>query len=329
MYDEVDLQLVNLLQIDPRIPWAHAEQILQLSATTLSRRWARLSGDGLAWIATYPSLNAQYAAFVEVDCRADRLSDVVRDLSAHRMVVSIEECTGNRDLLLTVFAPDLPTLTMLVVDWIAGLDGVLGVRSSLITKIHLEGSSWRMNALDQRQSRDAAAHLVPPDPGRAISAGDLTLVEELAKDGRASVASLAQAMDAPPSTVHRRLQRLLASRQVTMRCDVAPELSGWQLEWSWYASVPPSHTQRVVEFLKSQRDLRMCASITGPSNLVFTFRSTSLAGLADFESAVAATLPGLAPAETIVHLRSRKRMGWLLDTRGRAADPPVVPVFGA
>jgi DNA-binding Lrp family transcriptional regulator len=193
--------------------------------------------------------------------------------------------------------------------------------------MHEEGSAWRMNALSRQQSRDAAAHLVPPDPGRRISPVDVALVDALAADGRASVASLAHVLDAPASTVHRRLQRLLASRQVTIRCDVAPELSGWLLEWSWLTTVAPSNTARVVEFLKSQPDLRLCASVTGANNLVFSFRSATMSGLTAFEAGVADALPGLAPTETLVHLRTRKRVGWILDEQGRCTGRLVAPVF--
>lgn len=333
MYDEVDLQLVNLLQIDPRIPWVHAEQLLGISATTLARRWTRLSNDGLAWIAVYPSFATEFAtefaAFVDVDCSADRLPAVIEQLCQNRMVVSVDETTGERDLLLTVIAPNLRMLTTLVLDEIGSTDGVRGSRSSLVTEIHVDGSTWRVNALDRSQTRGAAANLAPADPGRRVAAVDIDLVEALARDGRASVAFLAEFLNTPPSTVHRRLQRLLASHQVTMRCDVSPELSGWLVEWSWLVNIVLSDKLRLIEFLRSQPDLRLCASTAGANNFVFTFLSTAISGLADFEASVARTMPGFAPNETLIHLRARKRLGWILDAEGRATGRLVLPVFGS
>ena len=43
------------------------------------------------------------------------------------------------------------------------------------------------------------------------------------------------------------------------------------------------------------------------------------------ESAVAEAIPGLAPAETIVYMRSHKAMGWILDQKGRATGEFVCP----
>ena len=40
------------------------------------------------------------------------------------MVVSVDETTGRRDLVLTIVAPDLPTLSDLVIDWIGSIPGV-------------------------------------------------------------------------------------------------------------------------------------------------------------------------------------------------------------
>ena len=48
--DETDLQLVNLLQIDPRISWSKAGEILQMSPTTVANRWNHLVEKWLDWI---------------------------------------------------------------------------------------------------------------------------------------------------------------------------------------------------------------------------------------------------------------------------------------
>ena len=43
------------------------------------------------------------------------------------------------------------------------------------------------------------------------------------------------------------------------------------------------------------------------------------------ESSIAAAIPGLAPDETIVHLRSHKSMGWLLRPGGSCTGEFVSP----
>jgi hypothetical protein len=61
-----------------------------------------------------------------------------------------EECSGGRDLLLT--GSDLDRLTSLVQDDLVALPGIAYARTSLVTALHFEGSSWRLDALDPKRT---------------------------------------------------------------------------------------------------------------------------------------------------------------------------------
>ena len=169
MYEELDRRLVNVLQIDPRASWAKVGKVLGVSPTTVAHRWQRLVDDGIAWITACPNLNQQMTAIVEVDCHTESLPQVIKTLCANPMIVSIDETTGDRDLLLTVVAPDLPTLSDMVIDWIGGLRGVHGSRSALVTSVVIGSNSWRIDALSKAEKILARGHrpgelwMLPPD----------------------------------------------------------------------------------------------------------------------------------------------------------------------
>lgn len=328
MHDEADLQLINLLQISPRITWARAGEILGLSGPTVAHRWQRLSAAGLAWITTHPNVERHFSALVEIDCRTKYLPAVIQELCAHPLIVSVDETTGTRDLLATIISPTMSELTRLIIDWIGGLEGVYGTRSSLITDVISGTDAWRMNMLSRRQARAAMTTDPVERSSTQRSALDLALSAALARDGRASVATLARELNVPATTVNRHLHSLVASRQLIMRCDVAPELAGWQLECTWMTTVALSHKPRVVELLRGQPTLRSSLWLTGAHNLVLNFRVVDIASFSTIESVIATTLPGLSIAETIIHLRSHKSMGWLLDAQGRTSGEVVVPDFG-
>ena len=151
MYEKLDRRLVNVLQIDPRASWAKVGKILGVSPTTVAHRWQRLVDDGIAWITACPNLNQQMTAIVEVDCHTESLPQVIKTLCANPMIVSVDETTGDRDLLLTVVAPDLPTLSDMVIDWIGGLRGVHGSHSALVTSVVIDSDSWRIDALSKTE----------------------------------------------------------------------------------------------------------------------------------------------------------------------------------
>jgi len=110
-----------------------------------------------------------------------------------------------------------------------------------------------------------------------------------------------------------------------MRCDVAPELGNWTMECTWMATVAFNHKVRVLELLKQHPSLRSCLWVTGSDNLRVNFRVPHHGSIAKIEAETAKAIPGLAPTETIVHLRSHKSMGWMLDRAGRCTGNLVCP----
>jgi Lrp/AsnC ligand binding domain len=81
----------------------------------------------------------------------------------------------------------------------------------------------------------------------------------------------------------------------------------------------------MITQLRSIPQLRMCASVTGEANLVFTIYSRTLDGVARIQLELGQRLPDLQPLETMVHLRSHKRMGWLIGPDGRCTGKVVAP----
>ena len=52
--DEFDQQLIEALQIAPRLSWAALGEVLERSPAALASRWGRLEREGLAWIGGHP-----------------------------------------------------------------------------------------------------------------------------------------------------------------------------------------------------------------------------------------------------------------------------------
>jgi DNA-binding Lrp family transcriptional regulator len=337
--DELDLQLLHLLQIAPRTSWVDAGTVLSVSPNALAARWARLTGEGLAWLSVYPNAvgAGHVTATIDVDCRPGQRVAVAETLCQDPRVVSLDECGRGRDLLLTVMVPDLTALSRMVLDDLSTIDGITGTRTSVVTGVHAEGVDWRLDALDPDQQRRIPAETAatPGTTGTAASTspgpGGLPrdhwpLMEALSRDARLPIAELARLTDRTPATTRRQLAQLLASRALAIRCDLAPQVAGWPIVCSWLAKVRPAQRSTAIAQLRRLRQLRMCLTVTGPYNLVFTIYTRSFEALARFEDALGAAVPDLEAVETLIHLRTRKRMGWLTDPDGRATGTVVVPM---
>lgn len=326
--DELDLQLLHGLQVAPRVSWSDAARILGSTPATLASRWHRLRSQGLAWVTAHPGGNYRHVtlALVEVDCQPGARAEVIEALCADPLVVTVEESTRGRDLLLTVITPGLGLLSSFLLDGLEALPGIARHRCSVATAVHRHGSDWRLDALDpsQEQAFRAGTRRSPASAGPP-PAGSWPLIQELAHDGRASAADLARATDRNPATVRRQLARLLDSEVLSFRCELAAEVSGWSVSSTWSARVPPAEADGIVAALGTLPELRMCLSTTGSTNIAMTIWTRSVADIPRIERLLTERLPSLVLHDTAINLRTPKRMGWLLDDAGRTTGGVVVP----
>lgn len=326
--DEQDLALLHALQIAPRISWAQAARALGTTATTLAHRWQRLRDDGLAWVTVHPCRrnNATVVAFVDLDVSPADRERVIADLCADPRAATVEEAAGGRDLLVTALLPDREALTRFALDDLPGLPGVLRVDTRLATAVHWEGSLWRLDALDRSQQARLRSALPAEGRGAAMIPDEYwPLVEALTEDGRRSAADLARRTGRNHATVRRQVAKLLSSGVLSFRCEVAQLCSGNPVVCTWFAQVPPADLDRTVQSLVTLPEMRLCASVSGDSNLMFTLWTASAAELVRVERLLSEKLPWLRLRESVLELRTRKRMGWVLDASGRSTGQVVVP----
>jgi DNA-binding Lrp family transcriptional regulator len=332
---EEDFDLINALQIAPRISWTDAAGVLGVHATTLAARWERLKVSGVAWITAHSMGDPQQMclALVDVDCEMRLRADVTAALAALPEVVTVEEAASNRDLMLTVITPTLAQFSESVVPRFTEIPGLTKYRTSLCTRLHAGGYAWRLNVLDKSQqaalkalSRPEATGSAPPrNPGAPLPPSHLELIPFLAKDGRATAADIARALGRNPATVQRQLNRVLASQMLSFRCEIAQKYSGYPVTCQWLANVPAGQHEAAAAELRTFRNIRLSASTTGRTNFVILMWLQSLADVMNAELALQQRIPGIELGESVVVLRSAKRVGWMLNPDSTATGAVVVP----
>jgi hypothetical protein len=85
----------------------------------------------------------------------------------------------------------------------------------------------------------------------------------------------------------------------------------------FWATVPPEHTAPITAHLTGMRETRLCASVSGPSNLIFGVWLRRMDDLQPFEARLAAKAPDLAITDRAVNLWPMKLGGHILDPYGR------------
>ncbi|MFC9394251.1 Lrp/AsnC family transcriptional regulator [Streptomyces sp. NPDC057027] len=335
--DEVDHLLITALQTSPRARWERIGAAVGVDASTVARRWKRLTEAGHAWMSCHPAgigPTPPTVAVIEVDCVSGSLHEVAAAIVDDPHLITIDHVTGSRDLVLTAAFPDQVALARYVGLRLEALPGVAATRSQIASTVHAVGSRWRLDRLApgsrENLAREASGGAAgsgrgtPSGGGAGIGRGlpsaddlDLQLLDLLAQDCRQSVAALAQSSGASASTVRRRLDRFHRADALVYRCEVARYLSGWPVAVTFWGVTPPDATARITAQLITQRETRLCASLSGPHNLLLTVWLRSVEDLPSFEARLYARFPELTVTDRAVTLWPLKLAGQILDPRGR------------
>ncbi|MCE3244785.1 MAG: transcriptional regulator, AsnC family [Arthrobacter sp.] len=331
---EEDLALINALQIAPRLSWSDASEVLGVHATTLAARWERLRAAGASWTTAHliGDPKQMCLAFVAVDCEMNRREQVTASLAAVPEIVTVEEAASNRDLMLTVITRSLEDFSTKVVSRLKETEGLVKYQTSLCTRLHMGADAWRLNVLTRAQQKALQALARPgasdPDTADAsretLPASHLDLLPYLARDGRATAADIARGLDRNPATVQRQLNRVLASGILSLRCEVAQRYSSFPVTCQWFVNVPAGQHEAAAASLRSIRNVRLSASTTGPTNFVIIMWLQSLADVMTAELSLQQKVPGMHLVESVVMLRTVKRVGWMLNEDTTSSGAVVV-----
>lgn len=319
--EALDLQILNAMQLDPRIPWNAVARIVGVDAATVARRWARIESEGRAWISlTEGPRRMPVAAFIEFSCEPGRVLEVADRVAVDDRVASLDLTAGRRDLLATLFARTEDALADHVLSELGALPGVRSMQTHVLDRIMRIGSDWSLGTLSAEQR----ARIPMPRPPRAGSAKRVdpaladALVELLRRDGRASFAELGAALGISAQRAADAVARLRRSGDVVLRVDVALRQSNWPVA-AWYFIQAPAGT--VIGSSAALADLdavQVAASVTGPYPLIVAAGATSRAEALDFEAQLERRLPRARVADRSLILRVRKHLGRALDARGLA-----------
>jgi DNA-binding Lrp family transcriptional regulator len=333
--DLADQELVTALQIAPRASWSTVGAALGISGVTAARRWRRICDAGLAWVTAAPSMAArseQVIAYVEVDCAPTRRVATATELAEHDLVVTTELSTGSSDILLTVAAPDLATLSRYLLDELSGTEEVLRTRVRIATAIYSEASHWRLLRLPERSVQHlerATAKRSPAAESEPLRmTADLQQVAELLSiDGRMSYTEIATRSGLSQTSVRRHVARLLDEHVLIPRTDVATELSGFPVQVYLWADAPVEDLPAAARALAELRNVRLCATVASAPSLMVCVWLRTVEEIHRFELTIAQRIPQVRVTDRLVVLRTVKRMGRLVDTSGRAVTARPINIW--
>ncbi|WP_286120291.1 Lrp/AsnC family transcriptional regulator [Zhihengliuella sp. ISTPL4] len=318
--DDLNRRIIGALMANPRATNAQISDAVFTSEATVSRRVARLIGEGA--VRAIGVLDGEATArsrslFVRLRCRPGDGNRSALRLAAWPECGSVKLVTGSVDCIAEINYTSNDHLLAITLEQLPSLDGVLAVWSNQVVRRFATPHSWLPELLPE----DIAAQLrsqrldpwqdpLPGEPVR-LDALDARIAEALGTDGRLGWQQLAVQCEASPVTVRRRTEAMLASGALRMRAVVDPETVGLPVNAFVSLSVNPTQLGRVGEMLAQHPSVLMISATTGDRNLCGEVALASDAALYEFISATIGGLPGLQHADVAVALRSVKRAGLL------------------
>jgi DNA-binding Lrp family transcriptional regulator len=334
MLSQDEVALIDALQVAPRAPWATVGAVLDVSPVTAAKRWNALVETGSAWVTAAPGMahqNAQCIAYVEITCHPKHRLAVANAIARDTAALTVELTMGSADLLVTVAAADLQSLSRYLLYRLDQVDHLVSTRTHIATRLYSEGSAWRLRVLDadsvsrlEEVRQLQMATKTEPESMTAISDGAKAMLTHLSANGRMSFADLADAANINISTARRQISRLLQSGVIILRTDVNARAVGWPVQVYLWAEVPVDKLSETAATLSRFRSARLTATVASGTNLILCSWLRSVEEMHRLEQTIGARLPYVRFTDRLVVLRQIKRMGRLLDEDGNAVA--TVPI---
>ncbi|MFJ3958503.1 Lrp/AsnC family transcriptional regulator [Arthrobacter sp. NPDC090010] len=333
MISETDLAIIHALQLRPRASWRELSGAVGVSAETVAQRWELLREAALAWIVPAPGrryLEGGSSAFMLLSTASSRQDAVLLELKGRAACGTISRVAGAHDVLVDCFAPSEEELAEQLVGVLGGTPGVNERCILMVVRLYRQAVDWREDALSPGQSGTLAARDEAPAAASTPDVLDARLVRALAVDGRAGWAELADACGTSPQTAQRRVERLVRGGRLTFRCDTAdPEVHRGQKEVTLVLEVPPEHLDQLGRHCAGLAECRVSAQVLGVGNLLVTFRVRDYLWVSAAEQQMVRLAPGTRVMSRHTVLRTEKRLGRLLDSRGRSEGVVPLPFWSS
>ena len=328
--NEVDLQIINALQIEPRAAWTSLAKVIGLDSVTLSRRWERICSDGLAWITvTLDAHHPRSMAIVEIQCEPGQTLLAADVASRDPAIYSIDLTSGSRDIVMTLFADNDTALSEYILVKLGKLPGVRQVKTSIVNELVKLGSQWSLQALKPRQvaqipksrpPRAGAAKVIPTLVAQRVAAA-------LEVNGRATNAELAGALGMGPQRVGDAIATLRQQGSLDIRVVVSIPNSSWPTVSWYFVQMPASSLVAAREILKDMPEVQFACVTSGRNNLVVALSSQNRPDSIRLEVELEKRLQGAVIADRSIVVRVFKNLGHLLDEFG-CATGEVVSLLG-
>jgi DNA-binding Lrp family transcriptional regulator len=313
--DLIDRQIIHALAVEPRASFRTIGEVVGVSDQTAARRYRKLRES--VGLGIYGLVRGPLAGWVDWLVRLQTTpggANAIADALARRPDTRwVRLYSGGTEVVCVLQARSAEQRDALFLHGLPGSRRVVQV-SAYATLHVFSPVIWASvyNGLTPAQvdllsARAAPAPAPDPAPHPDLEPADDPLLAELARDGRASVAALAEATHWHESTVRRRIAELTASGLLYFDADIDDKQFGYHVSAMLLLTVEPARLEETGRALAAHAEAPYVAAVTGQCNLIAQVVVRDTQHLYEYVSGRLAMLPGLRSVETLPEIATVKR----------------------
>lgn len=319
VFDELDLQLLDALEVNSRASFARLAEVLGVSDQTVARRYRRLCAEGgLRVVAVRDAVRlGQDQWTLRLRCVPDSAQAIADALAKRPDTSWIGIASGGTEVIFGTRPRSPGDRDDLLLGKLPRTPRVLEIRAyQILHRFYGGPSGWLSKFRVLTDEQKAALRPAPGAAGPArIDPEDEPLVAVLERDGRAGYPELQRATGRSESAVKRRLAALLASGAVYVDVEYHSETIGFPIAAVLWITTTPAALSAVGKALAAHDEIAHAAAIAGPCSIVATAVVRNTADLYAYLSGPLGQLDGVQHVESSVFLRRVKQLTYQIPPR--------------
>jgi len=305
--DKTDLKLIEELQKDGNLSYSKLGARLGITPRTVAKRVEGLIESKLITIRAQPNpykLNLSASAVVAIKADPTKIDHICDLLSGHFNVNLVQTVFGRLDILIIVYFSRWDLLHNFIRNELYTIDGITHAEFYFVEEVH--------KRYDRFFEKEPFS-----DDRIKLKGTDWTLIEELAKDGRADPAELAGKLGIHVTTVYRRVSALMKGNIIKISGIPNPSRLGYSANAFIILDVDPKEVDNTCSSLSSHPEVYFILTLSNRSGMIVCLHTKNTEMLYEFLKKKVAPLKGLINTETFIRAVVQKTYyGWLMDKNG-------------
>jgi DNA-binding Lrp family transcriptional regulator len=305
--DKIDLRLIAELQKNGGISYSDLGNRLGITPRTAAKRVEGLIESKMIAIRAQPNpykLGLSASAVIAIKSDPSKIGAICEQLCGYFNVNLVQTVFGRFDILIIVYFPSWELLHQFINDELYAIDGVTQVQLYFIKDVF------------KRYDRFFRKEPFTKDPLK-LRETDWTLIKELAEDGRANPADLAEKLGIHVTTVYRRMSALVKRNVIKNSGIPNPSRLAFSANAYIILDVDPAEVDNICTRLYSSPEVHFILTLSKRSGMILCVHTQNNETLYEFLKQRISPLSGLISTETFLRASVEKTYyGWLMETNG-------------